>query len=235
MVLLRPVDNHGKPWQKSHKKSHKTRFCRGLYPVSNKSYALSWNACWFEAVLPGLGTLGAVLTMHSFTELIRSMVYSAINKLDQSDTYALDCLKTGAETTPIKILQQNNLHRAVLAVGIFSLFEARLQNELDCKDGFLGLTQILKKCNQQSLLKRFELFKSAINVLKHGRGPSYDELLRQKELIPFKVKRSELFFNEGDIAEILMLIDVDDQFIVDCVDLVINLSKVINNSRDTFL
>ena len=84
-------------------------------------------------------------------------------------------------------------------------------------------------------MKRFELFKSAINVLKHGRGPSYDELLRQKELIPFKVKRSELFFNEGDIAEILMLIDVDDQFIVDCVDLVINLSKVINNSRDTFL
>ena len=46
-----------------------------------------------------------------------------------------------------------------------------------------------------------------MNVLKHGRGQSYEELLATPNL-PFFLKRSEdNFFEEGDIAEPESLID----------------------------
>jgi len=41
----------------------------------------------------------------------------------------------------------------------------------------------------------------AVNVLKHGQGSSYEELLKTPNL-PFTIKQpGDFFFDEGDIAE----------------------------------
>lgn len=71
------------------------------------------------------------------------------------------------------------LQKAILAVGMFSMFEAMLQNCLNCIDGFRDASAILLSQNQHVLNERFCDLQLAINVLKHGRGRSYDELVKK--------------------------------------------------------
>lgn len=63
--------------------------------------------------------------------------------------------------------------------------------------------------------ERFNDFKDAINVLKHGEGRSYDRLLKRRDVLPFKIRgRNEAFFQEGDVSEVATLIRVDDNFVM---------------------
>ena len=71
---------------------------------------------------------------------------------------------------------QHNLQKAISAVGMFSLFEARLQDGLECGDGIREAKQILKGNGEMALKERFDELRFAINVLKHGGGHSYAAL-----------------------------------------------------------
>jgi hypothetical protein len=120
----------------------------------------------------------------------------------------------------VKNAQAIQLGKVVLAVGIFSIFEARLQDSLNCSDGFAELRKILSNTNKQDLALRFEQFTAAVNVLKHGKGRSYDWLLSNGAL-PFVVKaRDQHSFSEGDVSEPDTLVLVDDAFVRSCADLV---------------
>ena len=77
-------------------------------------------------------------------------------------------------TVFVKNAQAIQLGKVVTAVGIFSIFEARLQDGLNCSDGFAKLRKILLSASEQDLALRFEQFAAAVNVLKHGRGRSYN-------------------------------------------------------------
>jgi len=71
----------------------------------------------------------------------------------------------------------------------------------------------------------------AINALKHGRGRSYDALLAENDL-PFLIKRpDENFFTEGDVSEVSILIQVDDQFVLGCAEVIQDVSSVIARVR----
>ena len=60
----------------------------------------------------------------------------------------------------------------------------------------------------------FDQFAAAVNVLKHGRGRSYDWLLSMRETLPFFLKgRDQHFFFEGDVSEPDTLVLVDDAFV----------------------
>jgi hypothetical protein len=123
-------------------------------------------------------------------------------------------------TTFVKNAQALQLGKVVIAVGIFSIFEARLQDSLNCSDGFAELRKILSSANKQDLALRFEQFAAAVNVLKHGEGRSYDWLL-SREALPFIVKaRDQHFFFEGDVSEPDTLVLVDDAFVRSCAELV---------------
>lgn len=124
-------------------------------------------------------------------------------------------------TVFVKNAQALQLGKVVIAVGIFSIFEARLQDSLNCVDGFVELRKVLSSAREQAFALRFEQFAAAVNVLKHGRGRSYDWLLSRSEALPFTVKaRDQRFFFEGDVSEPDTLVLVDDAFIRSCAELV---------------
>jgi hypothetical protein len=89
----------------------------------------------------------------------------------------------------------------------------------------------LEREGEVDLSNRFSLFLYAINVLKHGRGRSYDALLAIGADLPFRIKRpGEDFFSEGDVSEVATLIEVDDAFVRNCAGLIGQVESVINKA-----
>jgi hypothetical protein len=172
--------------------------------------------------------------MHTFTELVDRSAAFTLDALNQAERRLVEELQTSAATSLVKSLQMVRLQKAILAVGMFSMFEAILQDGLGCNDGFIEAKEILK-CEDETLLnKRFSDLHLAINVLKHGRGRSYDELVRSVEL-PFRIKQpNEDFFCEGDVSEISMLIEVDDAFVRNCAQVIYEVSAIIKKGRPSF-
>lgn len=122
--------------------------------------------------------------------------------------------------------------KAVHVVGLFSMFDAELQRELSCRNGFQKASFILEQENLTELNNQFDLFKAAVNVLKHGKGRSYDELIIKSDFLPFRIKLpDENFFFEGDVSEVSTLIEVNNKFVKDCVELINSVSKVIREHR----
>jgi len=145
----------------------------------------------------------------------------------------IDALQTSGATSLVKTLQMIRLQKTILAVGIFSLFEAILQDRLNCNNGFAEVKHILNQNGDSSLLSRFINLELAINALKHGRGRSYDALIAKVAgNLDSEVKQpNQHFFEEGDVSEITTLINVDDKFIYYCVEIINQVSIVIRTIR----
>ena len=89
----------------------------------------------------------------------------------------IDELQTSGATRLVMSLRMLRLQRAVLAIGMFSLFEALLQSKLGWPKPFDELDRYLRKHAEPSLASAISDYKLAINVLKHGEGRSLTELL----------------------------------------------------------
>lgn len=72
------------------------------------------------------------------------------------------------------------LQRAVVAIGMFSLFESLLQDRMGWDNPFKELIPYLNNLSKTELAQTFEDYKNAINVLKHGNGPSYKRLQERR-------------------------------------------------------
>jgi len=108
-------------------------------------------------------------------------------------------LGVSGSTVAVKNLQMIALQKAIMAVGMFSIFEAMLQDSFGGRNGFDALRRVLEREREATLLARFNWFALAINVLKHGNGRSYELLLADADALPFRIKRpDEAFFFEGD-------------------------------------
>src|ERR1700722_5201168 len=129
--------------------------------------------------------------MHQFADLAyRSAVLTLTALKDETDS-TVDELQTSAETRLVKTLQSIQLSKVILAVGMFSAFDAILQDRLAAKDGFAAAREAIERQEGRDLGIRFSQFSSAINVLKHGRGRSYDALLADISNLPFRLKRPD--------------------------------------------
>ena len=167
--------------------------------------------------------------MHSFNELIHRSTRFSLNTLSDVESKILKELETSGSTYLVKTLQMIQLQRAIIAIGSFSLLESILQDKLKCEDGFKEAKNRLIKSGHIELCNNFDNFICAINVLKHGRGRSYKKLISKKGSLPFKVKLPEKeIFNQGDVAEISTLIEINDSFILAC-------TKVIHDVYDKTL
>lgn len=176
--------------------------------------------------------------MHSFSELVYRCSVFTLTTLKEVETKTVEELQTSGATTLVKTLQMVRLDKVIFAVGLFSVFEALLQDKLNCKNGFIEAENILKQSGETKLLQQFFDIKSAVNTLKHGHGPSYNVLLKKSgRTLTSQIKQPSIdFFNEGDVSEVTSLIDVDDKFIQACVEIIEEVSKVIqNNRKDVFL
>lgn len=173
--------------------------------------------------------------MHTFTDLIDRCTAFTLAALREANERTIDALETSAATSLVKTLQMVQLQKAILAVGMFTLFEAILQDGLNCRDGFREATDILDHEGQAVLKERFSDLQLAINVLKHGRGRSYDTLVAKAGALSFRVKLSgEGCFYEGDVSEISTLIEVDDTFVLSCAEVIREVSEVIRRVRTEF-
>ena len=151
--------------------------------------------------------------MHEFSKLIVDCTNFTLKEIERVETKIIKELENGAKTSSVKGLQMLQLQRAIFAVGIFSMFDAEMQDQLSCKDGFSEVSNILNKGIDKNLSNQFRYYRLAINVLKHGNGRSYNELLKDFQDLPFKIKQpGEFFFFEGDVSEINTLIEVDSAF-----------------------
>jgi hypothetical protein len=86
------------------------------------------------------------------------------------------------------------------AVDVFTLFEARMQHHF--KRGPLSrkVKEALLAAGQADLANRLNQHYLAINVLKHGTGASYRELLNNKGTV-FVVKQSaDVATNESEVS-----------------------------------
>ncbi|MEW2921272.1 hypothetical protein AB1A65_07370 [Muricauda sp. ANG21] len=168
--------------------------------------------------------------MHSYADLVHRGTFFTLSALKEVNSEVLKILEDRAPTSAVKSLQMIQLQKAILAVGMFSLFDSILQDRLSCKHGFRKAKEVLSQCGEDGLCDRFEIFISAINVLKHGNGRSYDFLVSNHKELPFRLKLpNESFFDEGDVSEISTLIEVDDQFVINCADVIEEVSNEINN------
>ena len=176
--------------------------------------------------------------MHSFSELMYRCSVFTLTTLKEVEDETIEELQTSTATSLVKTLQMIRLDKVIFAVGIFSIFEALLQERLNCNNGFTEAKNILKQSGETLLWEQFSDLELAVNALKHGRGRSYNTLVAKSGgTLSSQVKQtSDNFFNEGDVSEVTALIDVDDKFIDNCVDVINNVSNVIQDNRpDVFL
>jgi len=157
--------------------------------------------------------------------------------LAEAEKEVIAALQTSGATSLVKTLQMIQLQRAIMAVGMFSIFESILQDRLAVESGFAEARNILDNDGDSELKDRFSSFAAAINVLKHGKGKSYSTLLSSSTSLPFRVKRpEESFFCEGDVSEISTLIEVDDSFVMGCAAVIYEVSDAITRARpESFL
>ena len=173
--------------------------------------------------------------MHSFTELVDRCAAFTLSTLKEANEKTIEALQTSGATSLVKTLQMIQLQKAILAVGMFSIFEANLQDGLDCANGFAEAKKILRDEGELSTKEQFEDLIMAINVLKHGRGRSYDDLVAKATTLPFKIKLpDESFFFEGDVSEVNTLVEVDDAFVQHCGNVISDVSKVVRRARPDF-
>lgn len=166
--------------------------------------------------------------MHEFDELADRCAAFTLSALQEANEKTIEMLQTSGATTLVKTLQMIQLQKAVLAVGMFSIFEAELQNRLGGNNGFKRAKEILESKGKADLKERFEDLYFAINALKHGRGTSYDALVAKADKLAFRVKKpDESFFCEGDVSEVQTLIQVDDAFVQLCGVIITEVSQEI--------
>lgn len=167
--------------------------------------------------------------MHNFSDLLSHAVSSTLNDISIKHQNICEELQHKADTPLVIGLKTLQMQKAILATGMFSMFDAELQKMLSCENGFKECKKYLSENEENELLKELECYIDAINVLKHGKGRSYNSLSARVQDLPFTIKMPDQnFFFEGDVGEIETLIEVDDKFINDCVKLISKISSVIS-------
>lgn len=170
--------------------------------------------------------------MHRFDELVGRCIEYTLSALEATRDKIHDELNTSAATSLVKGLQMTQLQKAILAVGMFSMFEAELQDALKSDYSFDEAAKILSAAGHGPLKERLSDFRNAINVLKHGRGKSYNALVAKAATLPFRIKpKDAAFFEEGDVSEISTLVEVDDNFVRECGRVVQEVSAALRKAR----
>lgn len=165
--------------------------------------------------------------MHEFTELIDRCTIFTLEALRAANKRVIKALQKSGSSALVKTLQMVQLQKAILTVGMFSMFEANLQDRLGCINGFTDVKKVLNDRGEISIKERFDDLYHAINVLKHGRGRSYDTLVAKAESLPFRIKLpDQSFFFEGDVSEVSILIEVDDEFVQYCLNVIREVSDL---------
>lgn len=126
----------------------------------------------------------------SFLELVAAAQATAKTSEDR----ILEILKLSdgqnGSNSQVKELRAATVALELAAVDIFSLFEARMQHHFRRGPFSRKLKSLLLQSGQAALADRVHQYYLAINVLKHGTGDSYRELLKSPTTL-FAVKPTQ--------------------------------------------
>jgi hypothetical protein len=162
------------------------------------------------------------------TELLTACADFTLQHTHEAEQQTFKELETSGATRLVNALRIFRLQRAILSVGMFSMFEALLQSKLNWTQPFAQLDNYLRKHGKPELASAFTDYRLAVNVLKHGEGKSHKELLARADKLEFKVRApGDHFHEEGDVSDVGILIDADDNFVHRCAELVEAASEVI--------
>jgi hypothetical protein len=145
-------------------------------------------------------------------ELLARCGEFALRQIHSVEEKILKELETSGATRLVMGLRLCRLQRAVVAVGMFSIFESMLQGAMNWKEAIAELDKYLLRHGEVKLATRISDYFKAINALKHGFGASYTKLLNSQNL-EFKVRGQQDSFFEGDVSEVGVLVDADDNFL----------------------
>ncbi|MGB8663622.1 MAG: hypothetical protein WCD24_02515 [Serratia inhibens] len=174
--------------------------------------------------------------MHQFNELAYRCTCFSLRVINEAYEKTVKELSETGSTPPVKNLQALNLQKMIHAVGLFSIFEAYLQQELACRNGFKEAELILGQAGEHALKENFHNCYLAINALKHGDGASYKILISNISTLNFVVEsQTTPTFEEGDVSGIFGLVRVDDSFIENCLEVIEKVSKCIKDHRPDFI
>lgn len=171
--------------------------------------------------------------MHSFSELILRSSAFLENTLGEVENITLQALETSGATIHIKNLQMISLQKTFFFIGVFSYYEALLQERLECQNGFEEAKRILKENEDNLLLEKFIELQLVVNILKHGKGRSYNQLINKKDRkinVIIKELESE-YSEEGNVEEISSLIDVNNDFVENSINLINEFSSALQKYK----
>lgn len=170
-----------------------------------------------------------------FEHITRAITFG-LRHVEELEANVVTQLETGASTSLVNALRTATMYYSILCIGGLSVFEATLQQSLGWTDSFNALDAHLRANAMDDLAERFRDYKDAINVLKHGEGRSYERLLARKMQLTFTVKdRGRAFFEEGDVSEVIRLIDADAAFARQCVTIVEEVVKALGKTSGIVL
>ena len=106
----------------------------------------------------------------------------------------------------VKELRRATKALELAAVDIFSIFEARMQHHFKRGPFSRKLKALLLESKELDLAERLHKYYLAVNVLKHGKGASYRELLNSPTSL-FDVKSPQTA-NSDETQPSVSLIDV---------------------------
>jgi hypothetical protein len=154
-------------------------------------------------------------------ELISRAAQFALDHAAETQNRVHEALQSSGATSLVNTTRMLTMLRAVIAIGSFSIFESVLQQQTGWGDPFAEVDQCLRKIGKEQLADRFVDYRNAINVLKHGKGRSYEALLKRGSALEFPLKvPDQSFFREGDVSEGLTLVKADDEFGRRCADII---------------
>lgn len=150
-------------------------------------------------------------------QLIRQAALMCLGHAEAVADHAAENLQTGASTSDVNALRIASAAYSIIAVGAFQSFEAYLHFTRGWQDAFVELNSTLNSHKYTATSEQFLVFKDAINALKHGDGRSYRRLLASSAL-PFDVKaEGERYFDEGDVSEVVSLVNAGPAFVHACI------------------
>lgn len=161
-------------------------------------------------------------------ELIPAALIRAIRDARSLQDRCSEELETGAATSSVNGLRLARVQRVCMVVGAFGILEAELQGLTGYKRPFADLVRHLEEEGEDDLSERVLLFTKAVNVLKHGLGPSHSFLLAHDNLPSFfqvKVDPSQ-FFSEGDVSEVDTLVEVNAEFMAAATKVIAEVAEV---------
>ena len=132
-------------------------------------------------------------------------------------------LETSGATRLLTAIDVCNTQIAASVVGIFSLYESRLQSAHGWGKPFDEVQRLLMTSGTSNHAEEFENFRLAVNVLKHGKGASHAKLLARADRLPFKVQITfGDLHKEGDVCAPSDFILVSVEFLKLCCDAIEN-------------